>query len=492
MSDAAHLAHRATRGAAAMLAARFASALAGLGATAVLARFVSPEEHGVVAMVLAAMSMARAFEEVGLGDAMVQRAEVTEAQMSSLFWLNAASGAILAAAFALAAPLVARMLGEPALAPYALALSPLFLLSALGAQHRAWLRRHLRFRAMALAASGSVLAGALAGIAAAFGGLGPWSLAVQQFGSAAVLLAATWWSSGLRPARPALAPGLRPLLAYGLSHTGTQLVSAASRNIDTILLGRFAGPAVAGIYDRAFRTMALPATQLNQPMSSAVVPALSRLQHDPAGYRALYRGAIEVAASVAFPAAVFTFAAAPAIVGTLLGPQWSECAPILRALAPCGLMMSLNASTAWAYQSLGHTHRQLRWTVLGSAVAIAAIAAGLPWGAIGVALALSTARVAMRPFGVMYCFRGTFLGTRDLIEPSWRPALAAIAAGAAAYFADPAQLSAPMRLAAQAGVFAVAAVAAMALIPGGLARLRASRALVASLRTARREAADAR
>ncbi|MCE2881075.1 MAG: lipopolysaccharide biosynthesis protein [Planctomycetaceae bacterium] len=489
--DHAHLARRTTRGAATMLAARFASALAGLGATAVLARFISPEEYGLVAMVLAAMALARAFEEVGLGDAMVQRTEVTGAQMSSLFWLNTLSGALLALVFALGAPLLATILGEADLAPFARALAPLFLLSALGAQHRAWLRRHLSFRALALAASGSVLVGALAGIVAAFAGLGPWALVVQQLAAATTLLAATWAASGLRPSRPALAEGLRPLLAYGVSHTGTQLVTAASRNIDTILLGRVAGPAIAGVYDRAFRTMALPATQLNQPVASAVVPALARLQNDPEGYRRLYRGAIECAASIAFPAAVFTFAAAPAIVGTLLGAQWSDAAPILRALAPCGLMMSLNAGTAWAYQSLGHTRRQLQWTILGSSVAIVAIVCGLPWGALGVAIGLSAARVAMRPFGVLYCFRGTFLSSRDLIEPSWRPACAAVVAGAAAYIVDPTQLSAPLRLCVQMSVFVFVALASMALIPGGLARLRASRAIVASLRAPRTEATHA-
>ncbi|MFZ9915227.1 MAG: polysaccharide biosynthesis C-terminal domain-containing protein, partial [Phycisphaerales bacterium] len=197
------------------------------------------------------------------------------------------------------------------------------------------------------------------------------------------------------------------------------------------------------------------------------------------------------AASIAFPAAVFTFAAAPAIVGTLLGAQWSEAAPILRALAPCGLMMSLNAGTAWAYQSLGHTRRQLQWTIVGSGVAIAAIVAGLPWGALGVAIGLSTARVVMRPFGVLYCFRGTFLTSRDLVEPSWRPASAAIAAGIAAYLADPTQLSAPLRLVAQMSVFALVALVAMASIPGGLARLRASRAIIASLRAPRMEATHA-
>ena len=80
----------------------------------------------------------------------------------------------------------------------------------------------------------------------------------------------------------------------------------------------------------------------------------------------------EVIASLAFPLAVFTGVAAPAMVGTLLGPDWSESVPLLRALAPAGLIVSMNVATGWVYLSLGRTDRQLRWRLIGSAAA-------MPW-----------------------------------------------------------------------------------------------------------------
>ena len=55
------------------------------------------------------------------------------------------------------------------------------------------------------------------------------------------------------------------------------------------------------------------------------------------------------------------------MVGTLLGPDWSESVPLLRALTPAGLMVSLNVATGWVYLSLGRTDRQLRWRLVGSA-----------------------------------------------------------------------------------------------------------------------------
>lgn len=483
MSGADHgesLAQRATRGAALMLAARASGTVAAIAATAVLARLVAPAEFGVVAIVLSAFALARCLEEIGLGEATVQRAEINDAQVSTLFWLNAALGLALSTVFALASPLVAALLGRPETAPFVAALAPLFLLSSLGAQHRALLRRRFRFRPLALAQAGSVIAGAAAGIAAASRGAGAWSLVVQHITAAVTLLAGAWIGSGWRPQAPRIAAGVRPLLRFGLHLTASQFVTALSRNIDNILIGRFAGTTALGAYDRAFQLMMLPATQFNQPLTSAVTPALSRLQHDPDAYRRLYRAATEVIASVAFPIAVFTAAAAPAIIGVLLGPAWSEAAPLLRALAPCGLMLSLNVGTGWVYQSLGRSERQLRWTLLGSAVAIGAIVVGLQWGALGVAIALSCARVALRPFGVAYCFRGTFLAPGDLLAGTWRAASAATVGGIAAWLVDPIDAPAAWRLVSQSAVFAATAIASMALLPGGIGRLVQARRLLRS------------
>jgi len=490
------MARHATRGAIAMLFARGFGAVVAIGAAAILARHITPDEYGLVAMALAAIALGRAFEEIGLGDATVQRDRVTDAQVSALFWLNALVGVALTIAFALCAPLIARFYARDDLTPIALALSPIFLLAALGAQPRAVMRRNFRFRALAIAQGASLAIGAIAGISAALAGAGAWALVTQSLVQATALCIGGWLGAciGCRwsPRRPARADGLAPLVRFGLHVTATQLLTRFARNVDNILIGRFIGPIALGLYDRAFQLMSLPATQFNQPISNAVIPALSRLQNDPDAFRRLYRSGAEVVASVAFPIAVFSAAAAPAIIGTVLGPNWLEAAPLLRALAPTGLMVSLNIGTAWAYQSLGRSGRQLRWSLFGTVVTTGAIVAGLPWGALGVAIAVSIARVSLRPFAVAYCFRDTFLRPSDLFESAWRPATAAIIAGFASYAVEFAlgadAFAAPIMLALQGVVFLIVGVGALAAIPGGFARIRAARAQIASMRSDQRAA----
>ncbi|MFM1823636.1 MAG: hypothetical protein RI967_1902 [Planctomycetota bacterium] len=471
------LGRSAARGAAAMIGARVGGTALSLVATAILARFVAPADFGTVAMVTSILALARALEEIGFGEAMVQRERISDAQVSGLFWLNAASGLALTIAFLASAPLVGRFYGRPELVPIALALAPLFLLSALGGQHRAWMRRHFRFRTLALAQMAGVAGGAVAGCGAALAGLGLWALVAQQLAAATALLAASWIGSGFRPSRPARTEGMRPLVAFGSQLALSQMLVALTRNVDSILVGRFVGAAALGAYDRAFQLMSLPGTQLNQPLGAAVVPALSRLQDDPEGYRALYRRALGGAATSAFPVAVFLGVAAPAIVGVLLGPAWSESATLLRALAPTCLLVSLNVATGWVYQSLGRTGTQLAWTVFAAAVTILSMAAGLRYGALGVALSLSASRLALRLPAILICFRGTPLALRDIGAAVWAPATAAIAGGVVALLVDDASWPMVARLLAQAVAFTATTAVAALLLPGRGERLERLRTL---------------
>ena len=474
---------RTARGAAVMLLARGFGTAISVAAMAVIARFVSPEEFGVVAMVIAILGIARVLEEFGLGDAAIQAERITEGQVTSLAIVNVVAGVLLAAGFMACGPLLVDFYDRPELLPICFALAPLFIFAGLGSQPRAMMRRGFHFRALAIAQAVSLAVAALTGMIAAIAGLGAWAIVLQHLAGAAALTVASWIASGWRPCRPAPLAAIRPLLGYGMNLGASQFINALTRNIDDILIGRWVGPAALGAYGRAFQLMSLPSTQLNQPLSSAVVPALSRLQRDPDRYRRLYRSSVEVIASLAFPLAVFTGVAAPAMVGILLGPDWSESVPLLRALTPAGLIVSMNVATGWVYLSLGRTDRQLRWRLVGSAAAIAGMVVGLQWGALGVAIGLSSARVVMRIPAMIYCFHGTPLRLLDVGEVIWRSVLASVAGGLAAWCFDPETLADGFRLLIQFGIFAVTWLIGMVVIPGGIGRLQAGVGLVRGLRS---------
>ena len=333
------------------------------------------------------------------------------------------------------------------------------------------------FRRLATNRVLSALAGAVTTTAAAVAGLGLWALVVGRLVAALVALADLVRFVRWIPGAPRRTEGLAELLGFGGGLVGTQLANALARHIDNIAIGRALGAGALGVYDRAFNLMTLPQTQLNQPLSHSMVPVLARLQQDPAGFRKLYHGGCQMAAAVTFPTSIFLLVAAPAAVATMYGPRWSDSATALQALSLGGIFISLNVTIGWVYMSLGRSRRQLVWNLISSALLVASIFAGLPDGILGVALALSAMRAVLWVPSLLICYRGTFLRLGETIEAMWRPMAASLAAGAAAWLADPTTLAAPLRLCTQAAVFAVAGLAALCALPGGLELFRQLRSL---------------
>jgi PST family polysaccharide transporter len=183
--------------------------------------------------------------------------------------------------------------------------------------------------------------------------------------------------------------------------------------------------------------------QINQPVTSVALPALSRLQHDPERYRRYYRTGLLLITSLGMPAIAFLLVDAEAVILTVLGDQWQEAIALFRALGAAAFLGTFNVATGWVYLSLGHTGRQLRWQILGTTVTVAGFAVGLRWGALGVALAYSLTTLALRWPALAYCYRGTPVGFRDLGLALGRPAGASLGAAALLALARPLAASWP-------------------------------------------------
>ena len=145
-----------------------------LGSLTVLARLLSPQDFGVVAMVTAITNVMEIVRDSGLSSAAIQAKELNDAERTNLFWANTGIGTGCALVVTLSAPLIVRIYGTPVVGPIVLALAPLFIVSGVNTQFRAELSRSLRFKALAVtdiaAQAGSIAAAiSLAALAPATG-----------------------------------------------------------------------------------------------------------------------------------------------------------------------------------------------------------------------------------------------------------------------------------------------------------------------------------
>jgi O-antigen/teichoic acid export membrane protein len=216
------------------------------------------------------------------------------------------------------------------------------------------------------------------------------------------------------------------MLRFGGNLTGFNVVNYFSRNLDNILIGRVWGAMELGLYAKAYQLLLLPINQINQPMTSVAMPALSRLQNQPLKYGRYYYKALWLLTSIGMPIVSFFFVAADKLIVIVLGESWTEAVAIFRILAPAAFVGTFNVATGWVFQSLGHTDRQLRWGVLSSLVRAIAFIIAIPWGAIGMASAYSLSAILLLIPRFMYCYRGTHLRLKTLAGNLLHPALASM------------------------------------------------------------------
>lgn len=467
---------RSVRGGVATTAAQIGKTVLDLGALVVLARILTPADFGLIAMVVAVTGLITMFKDLGLSTATVQRAEITHEQVNALFWINIGLGLFAALLTAALAPAIAAFYNEPRLTAVAVALAGAILISGTSVQHQALLKRQMRFFAIGVATVVSVAVGVTVAICTAFMGFGYWALVLQQLATAVALTAGVWVASPWRPSRPAWkAEGLKPMLSFGGHLTGFRFVNYFARHADDILIGRYLGAGPLGLYDKAYKLLLAPLRLIRNPISSVVLPALSRLQNNPQRYRAYTRQALAIITFLSMPVITFCFAEAQSIILLVLGPQWIESAAIFRILAVAAMIQSFNMVTGWSYMSLGQTDRWLRWGLFYAAVIVTSFIVGLNWGVLGVAIAYTVANYILLIPSFAYCFKSSHLEISQVFSAVWKPAASAMMASAILLLCSftfgikPPQLL--LDLVISGLLFVVVYLAGWIVLPGGRAHL---------------------
>lgn len=400
------------------------------GSTIVLARLLSPEDYGLFGMVTVVIGFVELFKDLGLSAATVQQADINHRQVSTLFWINLLISLFVCLLVAGLAPIIAWFYGEPRLISITLALATTFILSGLTVQHQALLRRQMLFGTLAIIEMTSLVVGIVVALVTASHGAGYWALIYMQLATVVSDLLGVWTACSWRPGLPGRDANIREMLKFGGNLTGFRCVNYFSRNLDNVLIGRVWGAGSLGLYAKAYQLLLLPITQINGPVYSVALSALSRLQGEPERYKKSYCKAILSITTLSMPIVAFTSVMAGSIVLVLLGPQWMEVVPIFRFLMPAAFFTTFNVATGWVYQSLGRTDRQLRWGVVSSGITMLAFFIGNRWGATGVAAAYGVTYPLLLMVEVVYCYKQSPLKPIDLIKTLQNPAFASLSAAA--------------------------------------------------------------
>jgi PST family polysaccharide transporter len=272
------LRRRSISGGAATFAAQVIRFVFQTASQIILAHLISPKEFGLVAMVVPLIGLVQLLNDLGLSQATIQRPEISQRELSALFWLNVSGTLVLSLLIVLMAPVVSWFYGQPRLTAITASLSVAVILAGLSAQHMALLNRRMQFVPLASIDVVSTAVAAIIGIAAAALGWGYWALVAMQVGNAGAVLVLSWTLARWRPSRPRVEHGIGSMVQFGGSIMAYNVFEYFTVNLDNVLVGATYGGLALGLYDRAYKLMIQPLGHITAPFTRVAVPLLSRLQ----------------------------------------------------------------------------------------------------------------------------------------------------------------------------------------------------------------------
>jgi len=356
-----------------------------IGIVAVLARLLLPKDFGLIGLVGAFVWFVPLLRDVGLSTAVIQKKDLDQLQLSSVFWIQVALGFFCSLIIITLSPIAGSFFKEPQLEKIMMVLSASVILTNIGSVQEAILMKSLNFRSITIRDIIANIVGGVGGVVSAFLGYGVWSLVIRTLMTDLLRTVLLWIIARWRPSFRISIAMIRPLINFGINKTIQRFFFVIKGRLDFFLIGKFLGSEALGYYIIAFNLAARPNTQVSSIVSSVTFPALSLLQDDLDRFRAAYLNIVKIISILAFPVLLGILVMAPEIIAVIYGANWAPSIPVLQILCLWGLLNIIAQPAGTVFFALGKAKTAAKWELAQAIIMILALSIGIRWGLIGVA-----------------------------------------------------------------------------------------------------------
>lgn len=395
----------------------------GLLSTLILARFLAPNDFGLVAIATAVHALLELMGAFGFDSALIQRQSAERKHYDTAWTFNVIFGAAIAVLLVASASPVAAFYREPRLEAvlWVLALAALF--GGFENIGTVAFRKELNFRREFYFLFAKRIVAVTVTVTLALMLRNYWALVAGVLTGKIVSVLISY---GLHPYRPRLSlAASKDLFQFSKWIFISNVVQFLHVRSTDFILGRTAGTTALGIYSIAAEIAALPATEVVAPINRAVYPAYSKLASDLSQLRDRFLEVFSMIGIVVFPISVGLVCTAEPAVRLLLGDQWLDAIPIIQIIALSGFVGALQSNLFLAILALG---KPKICTLLSAALLAVSlpflVAASIAYGAIGAAYAYF-GRAILGLFAIQIVFaKITKIQSVLLWRVLWRPAAA--------------------------------------------------------------------
>ena len=298
----------------------------------IIARLVSPEEYGLIAMLTIFMSLAQTFIDSGFSNALIQKKVRTEKDYSTVFIFNFIVAVIVYGVLWFSSSYIASFYNEPILETLTKVIGINLLLSSLSIVHKTKLIIDLDFKSQARISFATAVVSGGVGVLMAWKGYGVWALAVQSILFNLLSTVFLLLFIKLKLQFVFSVESFRTLFGFGSKLLVGSLLHTIYSNLYTAVIGKFFTSSIVGLFNRSQTFSHFFSVNFTEIISRAIFPVLCKVQGDQQRLKIGFLKYLKTITFIIFPLMILLAVLAKPFIIVLLTEKWIEAAKYLSIL----------------------------------------------------------------------------------------------------------------------------------------------------------------
>ena len=354
----------------------------------VLARLLSPDDYGLIAMITVFITISQVFVDSGMANALIQKKNADNLDFSSVFYFNVVLCLVIYIILFITAPFIAGFYGKNELTPLLRVLGITIIISGLKNVQQAYVSKKMLFKKFFFATLGGTLIAATAGIALAYMGAGAWALVVQQILNVTIDTIILWFTVKWRPQRVFSLSRLKGLFSYGWKLLVSALIDTFYNNLRQLLIGKIYSSADLAYYNRGQQFPNFIVSNINASIDSVLLSALSSEQDHIQKVKTMTRRAIKTSSFIMWPMMIGLAVLSKPLIIILLTDKWLAAVPFLQIFCINYGFQPIQTANLNAIKALGRSDLFLKLEITKKAIGIVILIVSMRFSVLAVAVGL--------------------------------------------------------------------------------------------------------
>ncbi|MDA7706977.1 lipopolysaccharide biosynthesis protein [Flavobacteriaceae bacterium] len=348
-----------------------------------LARWLGPEEFGLVGMIAVFISLGQTLVISGMTTSLIRTKEANISDYNTVFYLNLAMSLIIYGVIYILAPYVALFYEESILIMVIRIYALVFLLTAFSAVQTTILTKQMAFKKLTLLSMPSTIIGVIVGLYMGYNGYGVWSIVGLYLTTEFIRTMLLWVFADWKPALHFSIEKFKTHYGFGYKLMLSAILDTVFQNMYNIIIGKFFSARTLGYFERSKRFCEYPSASFTGIMLKVTYPMLSKLQDEPERLAKIYRKILRISFFIIAPIMLGGAALAEPLFEVILGPEWKPAILFFQILCLSMMLYPIHAFNLNILNVYGRSDLFLKLEIIKKSISVVSILIGLQFGILG-------------------------------------------------------------------------------------------------------------